>query len=299
MERAGGAFHRRSAISIAGIYAILGGLWIFLSDRVVQAIATSQAQLTLFQTVKGGVFILLSSTVIYGLANRSFSRLTAKNRELEGALQQANRLHRILRHNLRNSCQIIAGNVELLTEQLESDHEPQLDAIRTRNDQLIELSRKSIFFHDFLDVEAAEFGETDLVATVRAHVDEAERTHPEVAIATDLPDRAVAYAHKHIDGAVEELIENAIIHNGSTEPRVWVTVRTTPETVIVRVKDNGPGLPPIERRVLERKKETPIEHSQGLGLWLVYLTVHHSNGSLTVDENRHGGAEIRFSLPAA
>lgn len=288
----------RSALGIAGAYAAIGILWILSSDRIVDAVARSESQLTVLQTIKGTVFIVVSALVIFVLVGRALRELTDATGELEAALQQADRLHRILRHNLRNSCQMISGNVDLLAEGTLEERNERLATIRDQNDRLISLSRKSVYLHDFLNIDANYRSRNDLAATVQTQVERARENYPAATITVDSPDQAHVRAHHHIGEAVEELLENAVRHNDSTEPSVWVSVEKDPDMVTVTVADDGPGIPPVERVVLERKTETPTEHSQGLGLWLVYLTIHYSNGTLSVGDRDGGGAEIRFRVPS-
>lgn len=287
----------KSAFKIAGVYAVLGILWILFSDRIVIAVARSESQLTFLQTIKGAGFIIVSALVIFVLVGRALRDLTDTTEDLEAALQQAGRLHRILRHNLRNCCQIIAGNAELLAEQTLAEENGRLRTIREQNDRLITLSRKSIYLRGFLNVEGDHRTTDDLASRVRNQAERAREDHPAATISVDCPDRAPVRAHQHIGEAVEELIENAILHNESPNPRVWVSVEKESEMVAVTVADNGPGVPSVEQVVLERKTETPTEHSQGIGLWLVYLTVHYSNGELTVTDRDEGGAEIKIRVP--
>lgn len=288
---------QRAALKIAGGYAIFGGLWILFSDRIVLSLAATEAQLTLLQTLKGAGFVLLSAVGIFALVSRAVSRLTATMSELEVSHQQVSRLHRILRHNLRNSCQVIAGNAALLEETLDKAQEPYLSDIQRHNDRLISLSRKSIYLHDFLEVGPGDTSTVDLVATVEKQAEQVDATYPEATILVDGPDQAHAQAHHRIDGAVEELLENAIIHNDSSDPHVWVTIQADANTVSLTVADNGPGIPPVEREVLQRRTETPTVHSQGLGLWLVYLTVTYSGGSLTISDSHRGGDAVEVTVP--
>lgn len=289
----------KSAFKIAGTYAILGIVWILFSDRIVSMVAQSESQLTLLQTIKGGGFIILSSILIFILVGRALSELTETTTELEAAVQQADRLHRILRHNLRNSCQVIAGNADLLAQETLGEENERLAAIQKQNDRLISLSRKSIYLRDFLDIDGDHRTVEELADTVQKQVERTREKYPAATITLDRPAQARVQAHHHIGDAVEELIENAIQHNDSANPHVRVNVEKKAEMVSVTVADNGPGIPQVERVVLERKTETPTEHSQGLGLWLVYLTIYYSNGTLSVANRDNGGAEIQFRVPSA
>lgn len=288
-----------AAFLIAGMYALVGMLWILFSDVFVASLATSTTQLTAIQSVKGVAFVVGSAILIYGLVYVTFRRLTVRNRRLESALRQAELLHRIARHNIRNSCNVIEGNLELLADRFEAESPERFSAVRTHNARLLTLSRKSRYLRDFLDPTTANVETLDLVPIVEEQVRAARERYPTATIATELPAEARVTVHFHLDGAIEELIENAISHNPAAEPHVWITVEATAGSVVVTVADDGPGIPPVEQRVFQNTEETPTNHSQGLGLWLVRLTVEYSEGSMAIAESAHGGAAVTLTLPAA
>lgn len=289
----------KSAFLIGITYAIGSSLWILYSDALVQRLATTPAQLTQLQTYKGIGFIMVSSMLIFGLVYVALHRLTERNRRLSLALQQAELLHRILRHNLRNTCNIIAGNVELLDEDNDIDREARLRTIAEHNERLVELSRQSRYLRDFTNPTADDLVATNLAEAANTTVSNVESKYSEAVISLDTPDDVFVTAHYHIGKVLDELIENAIKHNPSSPPRVWISIRSTPSGVVCTVEDNGPGIPPVEQRVHTRGSETQTEHSQGLGLWLVYLTVEYSDGHISVNTRDGGGTSVTITLPAA
>jgi len=52
-------------------------------------------------------------------------------------------------------------------------------------------------------------------------------------------------------------------------------------------------------RVLTEGEETDLEHSSGLGLWLVYWFVEQSDGRLSFAENDPRGTVARIDLQSA
>lgn len=289
----------RSAFAIGIAYAVLGTLWILYSDALVEQIATSQARVTALQSFKGIGFILGSSVLIFALVYVALYRLTERNDRLESALQQSGLLHRILRHNLRNTCTIIDGSVDMLDDEDGADRARAVELLRTQNDRLIELSEKSRYLRDFTQPTPDDVLAFDLADTARAQVACARRRHREATISVTSPDAAPVSAHFHVRTALEELVENAIDHNDAPDPRVWVSVSRAGDGVVCTVSDDGPGLPLIERQVLNRQAETPTEHSLGIGLWLVQLAVRNSDGTIEVGDSDHGGTAFTFVLPAA
>jgi len=82
-------------LRVALWYAIFGGLWITLSDRLLEAMVTDVATLTTLQTYKGWAFVATSALLIFSLLRREISlrRLTVdqaeeKLHENEERLQQ-------------------------------------------------------------------------------------------------------------------------------------------------------------------------------------------------------------------
>ncbi|PSQ44280.1 hypothetical protein BRD07_00355 [Halobacteriales archaeon QS_9_68_42] len=78
-----------------------------------------------------------------------------------------------------------------------------------------------------------------------------------------------------------ELVENAITAGGSQ-----VTVAVVPPDddgrVTVEVRDDGPGLPAMEARVLKQASESPVDHGSSFGLWMVNWLVTEMGGEVDV-----------------
>lgn len=66
-------FLTRLDARIALVYAFFSGLWILLSDRLLESLVTDSAVLTDMQTYKGAVFVLLSSLLIFWLLRRELN----------------------------------------------------------------------------------------------------------------------------------------------------------------------------------------------------------------------------------
>ncbi len=59
------------------LYAIFAALWILLSDQAVEWLFGGAAQLTLVSTLKGWLFVGVTSLLLYGLLRRQFGRASA------------------------------------------------------------------------------------------------------------------------------------------------------------------------------------------------------------------------------
>jgi signal transduction histidine kinase len=98
------------------------------------------------------------------------------------------------------------------------------------------------------------------------------------------------------------LLDNAVGHAGST---VTVALFEREGDVVLRVDDDGHGVPPADReRVLERFVRLDEARSRdrggaGLGLAIVHGIVLAHGGSLLVDASDSGGARFDVVLPGA
>lgn len=69
-------------LRIAVLYALFGGLWILLSDRLLELLITDVAQLSAVQTYKGWIFVVLSAVYIYFLLRRELLQREAAQRKI-------------------------------------------------------------------------------------------------------------------------------------------------------------------------------------------------------------------------
>lgn len=81
--------HRCAPRRIAGIYLVVGMLWILFSDRFLTGIAPEAAQLTRLQTAKGWFYVVATAGLLYWLvrryalsAERAEDELRVRNEEL-------------------------------------------------------------------------------------------------------------------------------------------------------------------------------------------------------------------------
>lgn len=104
--------------------------------------------------------------------------------------------------------------------------------------------------------------------------------------------------------ALANLVRNALKYAGA-EGRPSVTAATEGDAVVLRVRDEGPGVPEAELPKLfdpfyrvdpSRNRETG---GTGLGLAIVKTCVEACRGTVTARLNEPRGLEIRIRLPAA
>ena len=109
------------------------------------------------------------------------------------------------------------------------------------------------------------------------------------------------WVHGHAEAlfrAVRNLIENAIRH---TPPGVSIEVEVSADGV-VRVSDDGPGVPEADReRIFRRfwRRDRAKGESRGLGLAIVARVAEAHDGTVSVDNAPDGGAVFTLRLRPA
>jgi PAS domain S-box-containing protein len=85
---------RRPAVRAAMLYAVLGAVWIFSSDRVVDALVRDPGLRSAVQTVKGWAFVAASAALVYIFVSRQ-ERAQRELRRARADLDEAERVGRV------------------------------------------------------------------------------------------------------------------------------------------------------------------------------------------------------------
>jgi PAS domain S-box-containing protein len=209
-------------------------------------------------------------------------------------------LDRVLRHNLRNKMNVVLARAQDIQEQVEDEALTEAGAsIESAAEELLGLGEVAREFHDALDPGGTDLVGVEDIAAHARHVAEAARaSYDDATVEVEPPEHAWALAHAEFELALSELVDNAATHGGPGAT-VTITVETVGDEVVVRVLDDGPGIPALERKALLAGSETPLQHATGLGLWFVQWTVRNSGGTMRIDDREGGGAVVELRLPAA
>lgn len=229
------------------------------------------------------------------LESRRYEHVLGDREQLIGVL------NRVLRHNLRNDMTKVRGYAEALSDRLEDrDRELARQVVETADD-LVSLGRTARSIETVAN-DAGNLQHRDVVPVVTDVAADLRESHPEADVSVDAPASLPVYASEHLQTALGELAENAVVHGGETvelvaDPAPPVDDGAIPEDPVrIAVSDDGPGLPDHERRLLEGEPETQLDHGSGLGLWLVYWAVRGSAG--TIETRTDGGTTVELYLPS-
>jgi|GEM_PF-1392937 len=106
--------------------------------------------------------------------------------------------------------------------------------------------------------------------------------------------------------SVQCLIENSILHNPSDTPKVWMDLASESGIKnphwILRIRDNGPGIPLSERQIIfekfSRGTRAGAVSGTGLGLYIARKTAEAHHGSLRLSDSSDEGSCFELVLPA-
>ncbi|WP_338740887.1 HAMP domain-containing sensor histidine kinase [Haloplanus salilacus] len=213
-------------------------------------------------------------------------------------------LNRLLRHNLRNTVNVISGATDRLVSELDDRTDERLELVATVESAIRDLETLTQDANDINTVINATTDDPsiDCVSLIEDIVSEYTRQHPEVALRTTLPASMTVNADVRLRFAVESLVDNAIQHNPSDTPTVRIRIGTPDSAgwVDIHVDDDAPRIPEEERNLVTGDTEiTALRHGSGLGLWLAKWTTELFGGKLSFDTSEFGGNSVHIRIPRA
>ncbi|MGD8699053.1 MAG: ATP-binding protein [Gemmatimonadales bacterium] len=328
---------RRAALRIAGIYAILGAVWILFSDRLIRLIVARPDEVTWLQSGKGWLFVLGAALMIYLLVHRrlvSIDRLRkgheespAERREVPRELErlecqlQAARLESIgqlaggISHDFNNVLGAILGYCDLLLYQVDSASPLRQDVIEIQKaakrgsalaGQLLAFSRKRESLLSVLSLNDIVDELVDMLCRlVGTSVELKARLDPALgyvkADATRLGQvvmNLVVNARDAMPDGGTITIETANVELDEEYAAAHPSAKPGPH-VMLAVSDTGFGMDEAtQSRIFEPYFTTKGPgKGTGLGLSTVYNIVKDSRGNIWVYSTPGRGTTFRVYLP--
>jgi signal transduction histidine kinase len=158
-----------------------------------------------------------------------------------------------------------------------------------------------------------DLGPRALVPAVEDRVRTLRTVHPEADVRFDPPDaggdgggagggeEVTVTAGEALPNVLGNVLSNAVEHNDRPEPTVDVSVEVSSGSAVVRVADDGPGVPDGKKDAVFRRGERGLKEEDvgsGFGLFFVETMVDRYGGSVRVRDNDPRGAvfELEFQL---
>jgi two-component system sensor histidine kinase PrrB len=236
--------------------------------------------------------------------NAGLDRITSEVEQREGALESARSFAASAAHELRTPLAGAITNLDV-ARRGDVDDTERIQLVTDAQRQLRRMSDTLSALRELADADLVDpiwFTSFDLADQVAAVVATEAQRNPDIELAMSSPD-GDATVDAWLDGvrlAVSNLVGNAVRHarREGRQPTVLVQVEVTPGVAIVRVDDDGPGIPPAERqRLLRRFERGASSEGSGLGLALVAQVAAGHGGHVRISESDLGGARVELVLP--
>jgi two-component system sensor histidine kinase HydH len=199
----------------------------------------------------------------------------------------------VVAHELRNPLATLKGHAQLLVESLaphpveKAQAQHVVDAawrLERLSESLLELARTGA-------INATPVSPVEVVRAAIAHLEPSR-----VVLETSAAPTSWRLDATRLRQVVLNLVENAL--QAAPQAPVEVRVATEATSLVIEVRDHGPGVPPSEReRIFEPFVTTRVK-GVGLGLALARQVVALHGGAVEVVDARGGGACFRVTVPS-
>ncbi|WP_066375304.1 sensor histidine kinase [Herbidospora mongoliensis] len=240
-----------------------------------------------------------------GLVNGLLDRRDEAVHRTAEALETARAFAATAAHELRTPLTSMGGNITLLGY----PNLPPEERVGVIRDLAVEQARVERLITMLRQLARGELMEpdslkdVDLAGVSEVAVQEATRRHRHARFAAHLPDSAMVRGWP--DGLrmiVDNLLENAAVHGVSPQGtvRVDLTVRVEGTVALLRVADDGPGMPrELHQEAFNRFSRRAGSPGTGLGLTLIHQQVVLHGGTVEIEPSPGRGLSVLVQMPIA
>ncbi|MEA5386631.1 HAMP domain-containing sensor histidine kinase [Haloarculaceae archaeon H-GB11] len=127
-------------------------------------------------------------------------------------------------------------------------------------------------------------------------------TYPDVTFTFESESDAAVLADEMLVDVLGNLVRNAVTHNDAERPTIDVATESDGETVEIRIRDNGSGVPDRIKNAVFDQGQSGLHTdgvNHGFGLYFVRAKLTHYGGAVTVSDNEPRGAVFELTLADA
>jgi signal transduction histidine kinase len=223
---------------------------------------------------------------------RAQERAAVEARRRKHEQQRLEYLNQYLRHEVLNEINKINGYADLLAAHTDAEAN-EWARIIGRSSSEVGTFVSSIRAIMNADGENLSIEPTDVTAIAEATADRVNVDEGSATVTVDAPGPVYAAAGDLLDRVFVNLVENATLH--CDDPTVRIVVRAD-DGVVVRVCDDGPGIPDTARATLF---DPPESGDHGYGLFLSQHLVELYGGRLRLESTGPDGTVFGLRLESA
>jgi signal transduction histidine kinase len=269
-----------------------------MADEVTAVLVTRSQTVESFGDEYVRPMEILATHAATAISNiRSRERLERAHRDLERRKEMVEMYDRLLRHDLGNDLQVIAGFADAVAGQVDGQTEEYAGKIQNAAESAADLIQRVGDLVSTLEAqdnpEPQDLGTAlqDTVRDVRANY--GSLTVDFEASALDYQ----VYGGDLLDSVFTNVMSNAAVHNeGEVHMDVYLD-EVGPDEVAVCFADDGTGVPEdLREEIFEMGVKGQESSGTGFGLGFVRALTESYGGSVSVTDSDAGGAEFRVML---
>jgi len=241
---------------------------------------------------------------------RQNSRIALQNRQLSETIRLKNKIFSVIAHDLRSPVVNILYMLNLLKEE---EYKVKYDEFANSSieyaQQVINLLENMLVWgrgqQDKIKYSPEKYNLADIILT-NLSIFKESADNKDIAVNFTQMGNSVAYVDRDLlDIIIRNLLSNAIKYT-PRGGRISILLKDksyTGEGVLIKVCDNGIGIPEEKQKDLLSSKEvtstpgTENERGTGLGLKLCHELVRINGGNLTIESREGEGACLSIMLP--
>lgn len=313
------------AAKVVTAYALFGGLWILLSDRLLLSLSPDTAFYHSFQTYKGWFYVGATAILLYYLIRRSMERtrrLEEEKRQSELKLLQAQKMEIVGRlaggiaHDFNNILTAIMSLSQLTAKNLpEGDpRRADVEEITRFSEKAAAITRQLLVFSRKREAQPRPLDPGETLRNAGSMLRRAAGEKIRLGISAGPGLRPISADPGQLEQALMNLAVNArdAMPEGGTlelsavnvelkEPLAAIERDLPPgDYVALSARDSGVGM---DRATMERLFEPffttkPEGKGTGLGLSVIRGIVDGSRGAITVESAPGAGTVFTLYFPA-
>jgi len=298
----------RKALFVAGTYFVAASVYIVVSSRLAATVAADMNALERTERIKGIVFVLVTSIVVFVATMFALKRASRDARAL--ALQReaivaterqatAGMMAAAIAHDANNVLTVLICELEILAKR--SAENVDVHNARSAAQRLVDLNRRLLSAaRQTTKVASREIdlrhAIDELLATFRPH--EALRDCAISVNAAALNGSPASFRTSPV--LLHQVLSNLLVNAGQAthgRGKIELRLHDVAKAWILEVHDDGPGVPKERRANLFEALVTTKPQGTGLGLYSARACASAAGFELEIDDSPLGGACFRVTLP--
>lgn len=224
-------------------------------------------------------------------------KLRNEREHLESKREQLEALNRIVRHDIRNDIQLIIGLSETCGTG-DGNNAEKINMVQNSARHAVELTETAKDFIESLgEDEKDSLEDVELGPVLEEQIQYMHKSYDNVEIDGPGDVDTKVKADTLLSSVFRNLMTNAVQHNSADKPKINIQVTQDDSTVVIKIGDNGEGIPEDMRDAVFGRGEKGLDsEGTGVGLYLVDTLVGMYNGEVEISDSPMGGALFTMEL---